>query len=80
MPMKIQLKTICQLYRAIVQGKLQYKCLKKKKGSFSINFWWSIKGFIDLYLEGDKTRIKTEREILTKSCLTIDHKKIPVKF
>lgn len=56
--MTIQLKTICQLYRAIVQGKLQYK----------------------LYLVGDKMRIWNEREILTKFCLVIDHKKISVKF
>lgn len=38
MPMTIQLKTICQLYRAIVQGKLQYKCLKKKREAFPLIF------------------------------------------
>lgn len=66
MPMTIQLKTICQLYKAIVQGKLQYKYFFFLKRSFSINFWWSIKGFIELYLLGDKMRIRAEREILTK--------------
>lgn len=65
MPMTIQLKTICQLYKAIVQGKLQYKYFFFKE-KLSINFWWSIKGFIELYLLGDKTRIRAEREILTK--------------
>lgn len=45
MPMTIQLKTICQLYRAIVQGKLQYKWVFFFKKKLFHKFLMINKGF-----------------------------------